>query len=78
MADEEAAVSRKTKRASPGQRARAIRAERGLTIKQIAVRSKLGVGAVCDFENGKRVLRTDSLVKLAGALGVQPSALLDA
>ncbi len=62
---------------APGTRARALREKKGLTIKQVAKGAKLGVGAVCDFENGKRTLRVDSLVKLAGFLGVQPSALLD-
>ncbi len=62
---------------SPGKRARRIRAERGLTIEEMARKAKMGTGALCDFENGKRHLRTDSLLRLAVALGVQPSALLD-
>jgi transcriptional regulator with XRE-family HTH domain len=62
---------------SPGARARKIRERKGLTIKQVAEGSALGVAAVCDFENGKRDLRTNSLIKLAKFLGVQPSRLLD-
>jgi transcriptional regulator with XRE-family HTH domain len=65
-------------REHPGARARRIRERKKLTIKQVAQGAGLGVGAVCDFENGKRVLRVDSLVKLAAFLGVQPGRLLDA
>ncbi len=71
-------MTSRSKKGSPGERARAIREKKSLTIKQVAQGAGLGVGAVCDFENGKRTLRVDSLMKLAGYLGVQPSALLDA
>lgn len=65
-------------RVGPGVRARELRKAKGLTIAEVARGAKLGTGALCDFENGKRSFRTDSLIKLAEFLDVQPSALLDA
>jgi transcriptional regulator with XRE-family HTH domain len=77
MVNSAVASKRQRRTETPGARARQIRAGLGLTIAQIAKKAGLGVGAVCDFENGKRVLRTDTLMKLAAALGVPASSLLD-
>lgn len=48
----------------------------GLSQEETAVRASLHRTAVGQIERGERVARVDTLVKLAGALGVGPSVLL--
>ena len=54
-----------------------IRKDRGLTLKQVAERSKLSEAAICLYENGKRKPMLDSLIRLANALDVTVDQLLD-
>ena len=49
----------------------------GISQEQLSVRASLHRTAVGQIERGERVARTDTLVKLAGALGVRPEDLLD-
>jgi transcriptional regulator with XRE-family HTH domain len=53
------------------------RGSAGLTQEEIAFRAGLHRTEVGLLERGLRVPRIDTLVKLAGALGVEPAALLD-
>jgi transcriptional regulator with XRE-family HTH domain len=48
----------------------------GLSQEETAVRASLHRTAVGQIERGERVARVDTLVKLAGALGVDPCELL--
>lgn len=49
----------------------------GLSQEEAAVRASLHRTAVGQLERGERCARLDTLIKLAGALGVDPSDLLD-
>lgn len=49
----------------------------GLSQEETAVRASLHRTAVGQIERSERVCRVDTLVKLAGALGVPPAELLD-
>jgi ribosome-binding protein aMBF1 (putative translation factor) len=49
----------------------------GLSQEELGVRASLHRTAVGQLERGERVARTDTLVKLAGSLGVRPEDLLD-
>ena len=48
-----------------------------LSQEELGVRASLHRTAVGQLERGERVARVDTLLKLAGALEVQPAALLD-
>lgn len=48
----------------------------GLSQEETAVRASLHRTAVGQIERGERVARVDTLVKLAGALGIEPGELL--
>ncbi|HEY6550408.1 MAG TPA: helix-turn-helix transcriptional regulator [Solirubrobacterales bacterium] len=48
-----------------------------LSQEELAVRASLHRTAVGQLERGERVARVDTLVKLAGSLGVPPGELLD-
>ncbi len=48
----------------------------GLSQEELAVRASLHRTAVGQIERGERVARVDTLVKLAGALGLPPGELL--
>jgi ribosome-binding protein aMBF1 (putative translation factor) len=48
----------------------------GLSQEELGVRASLHRTAVGQLERGERVARTDTLVKLAGSLSVQPEELL--
>lgn len=48
----------------------------GLSQEETAVRASLHRTAVGQLERGERVARADTLVKLAGALGIEPGDLL--
>jgi len=49
----------------------------GISQEETAVRASLHRTAVGQIERAERVCRIDTLVKLAGALGVEPGELLD-
>jgi transcriptional regulator with XRE-family HTH domain len=49
----------------------------GLSQEETAVRASLHRTAVGQLERAERVARVDTLVKLAGALGVEAAVLLD-
>jgi transcriptional regulator with XRE-family HTH domain len=48
----------------------------GLSQEELGVRSSLHRTAVGQLERGERVARSDTLIKLAGSLGVPPEVLL--
>jgi transcriptional regulator with XRE-family HTH domain len=45
--------------------------------EELAVRASLHRTAVGQLERGERVCRVDTLIKLAGSLGIPPEELLD-
>ena len=49
----------------------------GISQEETAVRASLHRTAVGQIERAERVCRVDTLIKLAGALGVEPGELLD-
>jgi transcriptional regulator with XRE-family HTH domain len=49
----------------------------GLSQDELAMRASLHRTEVSQLEGGKRLARIDTLIKLAGSLGVTPAALLD-
>jgi transcriptional regulator with XRE-family HTH domain len=57
-------------------RLREFRAERGLTLQQVAERASLDISTLSRLEAGKRRLALDHLPALAAALGVSADALL--
>lgn len=60
-----------------GRRLRAIRTERGLTQESLGAAAGLERTYVSDAENGARNATLRTIGKLAKALGVKPSALMD-
>lgn len=64
-------------RASFGDRLRSLRAEKGLSQEQLADRSGLNRTYVGSVERGERNVSLLNIYKLAAALGVAPSSLLD-
>lgn len=59
-------------------RLRALRAEQGLTLRQVAERASIDVSTLSRLEAGKRRLALDHLPGLAAALGVTTDDLLGA
>lgn len=59
-------------------RLRELRAERGLTLQQVAERANIDVSTLSRLESGKRRLALDHLPALAAALGVSADDLLRA
>ena len=59
-------------------RLRALRAERGLTLAQVAERASIDVSTLSRLESGKRRLALDHIPALAAALGVTADELLGA
>ncbi len=72
-ANEEEPVDQRVRR-----RLRALRAERGLTLQQVAERANIDVSTLSRLEAGKRRLALDHLQPLAAALGVTADDLLGA
>jgi XRE family transcriptional regulator, aerobic/anaerobic benzoate catabolism transcriptional regulator len=62
--------------ASLGHRVRRLRAERGLTVNELAARSKLSPRFVAQVESGAGNISVRRLSGLAHALGTTPAALL--
>jgi transcriptional regulator with XRE-family HTH domain len=52
------------------------RRDAGLSQEELSVRASLHRTAVGQLERGERVARVDTLIKLAGSLGVPPGDLL--
>lgn len=59
-------------------RLRELRAERGMTLQQVAEQANIDVSTLSRLESGKRRLALDHLPRLAGALGVSADDLLGA
>jgi XRE family aerobic/anaerobic benzoate catabolism transcriptional regulator len=59
-----------------GRKARGLRAERGLTLKQLAKRAGLSPRFLVQLEAGQANISVRKLEGLAGALGTTPAALL--
>lgn len=60
-----------------GANLRRARKRANLSQEELAVRASLHRTAVGQLERGERVARADTLVKLAGSLGIPPGELLD-
>jgi XRE family transcriptional regulator, regulator of sulfur utilization len=60
-----------------GSNLRYCRRRVGLSQEELAVRASLHRTAVGQLERGERVARVDTVVKLAGSLGIPPGELLD-
>lgn len=54
-----------------------LRIKAGISQEELGVRASLHRTAVGQLERGERVARADTLVKIAGSLGVGPAVLLD-
>jgi transcriptional regulator with XRE-family HTH domain len=59
-----------------GDNLRRCRKQAGLSQEEVAVRASLHRTAVGQLERGERTARVDTLVKLAGSLGVSAGELL--
>ena len=59
-------------------RLRELRAERGLTLQQVAERANIDVSTLSRLESGKRRLALDHIASLAAALGVSTDQLFGA
>lgn len=55
---------------------RVLRAQRGLTLRELAERSGVSKDAISEIERGKRTPRASTLASLAVALGVEPQELI--
>jgi transcriptional regulator with XRE-family HTH domain len=55
----------------------ACRARADLSQEELGIRASLHRTEISQLERGLRTARIDTLVKLAGGLGVEPSVLLD-
>jgi transcriptional regulator with XRE-family HTH domain len=60
-----------------GENLRRVRRREGLSQEQTAVRASLHRTEIGLLEHGERVCRIDTLIRLAGAMGVAPGELLD-
>lgn len=60
-----------------GANLRRCRRRAGISQEEAAVRASLHRTAIGQLERAERVARIDTLVKLAGALGVGPAELLE-
>jgi transcriptional regulator with XRE-family HTH domain len=59
-----------------GENLRRVRRREGLSQEQTAVRASLHRTEIGLLEHGERVCRIDTLIRLAGAMGVAPGELL--
>lgn len=71
--DEESSVDLRVRR-----RLRALRAQQGLTLEEVATRARIDVSTLSRLESGKRRLALDHLPRLAEALAVSTDELLRA
>lgn len=58
------------------QKLRILRAEKGLTLRELAERSGIGKDAISEIERGRRRPRVSTIMSLAEGLGVDPQTLL--
>lgn len=59
-----------------GENLRRVRRRQGLSQEQVAVRASLHRTEIGLLEHGERTCRIDTLIRLAGAIGVGPEELL--
>ena len=59
-----------------GQRIRAIRRSKGLTLRRAARAAGLAVSTLSNMERGRHAISVANLVRIAAALGVTPASLL--
>ena len=59
-----------------GQRIQALRIERGASQEDVGFRAGLNRTAIGQLERGERVPSADTLVRVAGSLGVDPGVLI--
>ena len=60
-----------------GSKLRAIRALRGFTQADLAIKAGISQTAIAEYEKDKRELRTDTVRKLCDALGVKVTYSID-
>ncbi len=60
-----------------GSKLRAIRALRGVTQADLAIKAGISQTAIAEYEKDKRELRTDTVRKLCDALGVKVTYSID-
>lgn len=60
-----------------GRRIRALRQQRGLSLAEVAMAAGVSIGALSQVERGMTSLKVKTLWPLAGALSIEPHALLD-
>lgn len=59
-----------------GQRLRALREERALSIEELAAEAKIPAESLAEFEGGLAAIPSQELVALANLLGIRPNSLL--
>jgi transcriptional regulator with XRE-family HTH domain len=62
---------------SLGTRIRNLRKTKRLSLRTLSEKSGISAGFLCDVELGKRSMTIDTLKKIAKALEVTPSSLID-
>ena len=60
-----------------GRRIRALRLQRGRSLAELALATGISIGALSQIERGLTSLKVKTLWPLAGALGIEPQALID-
>ena len=60
-----------------GRRIRALRLQRGRSLAELAQSTGISIGALSQIERGLTSLKVKTLWPLAGALGIEPHALID-
>ena len=60
-----------------GRRIRALRQQQGLSLAELATAAGISIGALSQIERGMSSLKVKTLWPLAGALSIEPHALLD-
>lgn len=60
-----------------GRRIRTLRLQRGRSLAELALAAGISIGALSQIERGLTSLRVKTLWPLAGALGIEPQALID-
>ena len=71
-------ASRRAIRRAIGGRIRALREAKGLSVPDLAELSAVPEMEIGMLENGKRSVRFETLLCLAGALGASPTSLFEA
>lgn len=66
------------KRGEIGRRIRAVRAERHLTLRQVAAQARLSATHISEIERGHTTPTVGALVRIAAALGREPHFFLEA